>query len=92
MKKLTVLAAAVLAFSLPTGDDLLLDEAEAICRARGATVARAPVVEGADRRLAAITSLPAAVALAERIGVERGLDVDRPAWTDDYYRVARSTA
>jgi len=81
-----------LAFSLPTGDDPLLDEAEAICRARGATVARAPVVEGADRRLAAISSFPAAVALGERIGVERGLDVDRPAWTDAYYRVARSSA
>ena len=81
-----------LALSLPTGDDPLLDEAEAICRDRGATVARAPFVEGADRRLAAITCFPAAVALAERIGVERGLDVDRPAWTDDYYRVARASA
>jgi fructoselysine-6-P-deglycase FrlB-like protein len=81
-----------LAFSLPTGDDPLLDEAEAICRDRGATLARAPFVEGADRRLAAITSFPAAVALAERIGVERGLDVDRPAWTDAYYRVARTSS
>jgi fructoselysine-6-P-deglycase FrlB-like protein len=81
-----------LALSLPTGDDPLLAEAEAICRDRGATVARAPLVEGADRRLAAITCFPAAVALAERIGVERGLDVDRPAWTDDYYRVARTSA
>jgi glucosamine--fructose-6-phosphate aminotransferase (isomerizing) len=81
-----------LAFSLPTGDDPLLDEAEEISRARGAIVARAPVVEGADRRLAAITSFPAAAALGERIGVERGLDVDRPAWTDAYYRVARPSA
>jgi fructoselysine-6-P-deglycase FrlB-like protein len=81
-----------LAFSLPTGDDPLLDEAEAICRGRGATVTRAPVVEGADRRLAAITSFPAAAALGERIGIERGLDVDRPAWTDAYYRVARTSA
>ena len=59
---------------------------------RRATVARAPFVQGADRRLAAIMCFPAAVALAERIGVERGLDVDRPAWTDDYYRVARTSA
>jgi glucosamine 6-phosphate synthetase-like amidotransferase/phosphosugar isomerase protein len=81
-----------LAFSLPTGDDPLLDEAEAICRDRGATLARAPFVAGADRRLAAITSFPAAVALAERIGVERGLDVDRPAWMDAYYRVARTSS
>jgi glutamine---fructose-6-phosphate transaminase (isomerizing) len=80
-----------LVLSLPTGDDPLLDEAEAICRGRGATVARAPVV-GGDRRLAAILSFPAAVALGERIGVARGLDVDRPAWTDAYYRVARTSA
>jgi glutamine---fructose-6-phosphate transaminase (isomerizing) len=79
-----------LAFSLPTGEDPLLEETEAICRGRGATVTRAPVVEGADRRLAAVSSFPAAVALGERIGVERGLDVDRPAWTDAYYSVART--
>ena len=81
-----------LALSLPTGDDPLLDEAERICRARGATVARAPLVDRADRRLAAITTFPAAAALSERIAVERGLDVDRPDWTDAYYRVARSSA
>jgi glucosamine--fructose-6-phosphate aminotransferase (isomerizing) len=79
-----------LALSLPAGEDPLLDEAEAICRDRGATVLRAPVVAGADRRLAAVTSFPAAALLAERIGAERGLDVDRPAWTDSYYRVARA--
>jgi fructoselysine-6-P-deglycase FrlB-like protein len=79
------------ALSLPTSDDALLEEAEEICRDRGATVVRAPVVEGADRRLAAITTFPAAVALSERIGVERGLDVDRPAWTDAYHLVARSS-
>jgi fructoselysine-6-P-deglycase FrlB-like protein len=81
-----------LVLSLPTGEDPLLDEAEAICRGRGATIARAPVVAGGDRRLAAILSFPAAVALGERIGVARGLDVDRPAWTDAYYRVARTSA
>src|SRR5207244_2871360 len=79
-----------LALSLPTGADPLLDEAEEICRGRGAIVARAPLVDGVDPRLAAVSTFPAAAALAERIGVERGLDVDRPAWTDDYYRVARS--
>jgi fructoselysine-6-P-deglycase FrlB-like protein len=81
-----------LALSLPTGDDPLLAEAEEICRARGATVARAPTVDGADRRVAAITSFPAAAALAARIGLQRGLDVDRPAWTEAYYRVARTGA
>jgi glucosamine--fructose-6-phosphate aminotransferase (isomerizing) len=79
-----------LALSLPTGDDPLLDEAEAICRERGANVARAPVVARADRRLAAISTFPAAAALSERIGVARGLDVDQPAWIDAYYRVARA--
>jgi glucosamine--fructose-6-phosphate aminotransferase (isomerizing) len=80
-----------LALSLATStDDGLLREAEEICRARGATVVRAPVVP-CDRRLAAVTTFPAAAALATRIGLARGLDVDRPAWVDDYYRVARQT-
>ena len=43
------------------------------------------------RRLAAITTFPAAAALSMRLGLERGLDVDSPAWTDAYYRVARGT-
>lgn len=82
-----------LALSLPAGaDDPLLVEAEEICAARGATVLRAPGGEGVDRRLAAITTFPAAAKLSARIGIERGLDVDRPAWTDAYYRVARGTA
>ena len=79
-----------LVLSLPTGVDPLLDEAEAICRSRGATVLRAPA-SAADRRLAAITSFAPAAALSARIGLARGLDVDRPAWTDDYYKVARQT-
>src|SRR5262249_19119278 len=78
-----------LALSLPTAADPLLDEAEEICHSRGAAVLRAPSSGRADRRLAAITSFPTAAALAARIGLARGLDVDRPAWTDDYYRVAR---
>ena len=81
-----------LALSLPAGDDdPLLAEAEEICAARGATVLRAPGGEGLDRRLAAIATFPAAAALSMRVGVGRGLDVDRPAWTDAYYRVARGT-
>jgi fructoselysine-6-P-deglycase FrlB-like protein len=81
-----------LALSLPSGDDdPLLAEAEQICAAQGATVLRARGGEGPDRRLAAITTFPAAAALSMRVGLERGLDVDRPAWTDAYYRVARGT-
>jgi fructoselysine-6-P-deglycase FrlB-like protein len=76
--------------ALPTGDDPLLDEAERVCRARGATVVRAPHSDGIDRRLAAITTFPAAAALCARIGHGRGLDIDRPAWVDAYYDVARA--
>ena len=82
-----------LVLSLPAGvDDPLLVEAEEICAGQGATVLRAPGGAGVDRRLAAITTFPAAAALSARIGLERGHDVDRPAWTDAYYRVARGTA
>ncbi len=82
-----------LALSLPAGTvDPLLAEAEEICAAQGATVLRAPGGETADRRLAAVSAFPAAAALSARLGLARGLDVDRPAWTDAYYRVARRTA
>lgn len=75
--------------TVPTGPDALVEEAEAICAARGATVVRVPGGERADRRLAAVTSFPALVALAAAIGIARGLDVDSPTWTDAYYAVAR---
>jgi fructoselysine-6-P-deglycase FrlB-like protein len=82
-----------LALSLPvSADDPLLAEAEEICVARGAAVLRAPCEGTADRRLAAVTTFPSAAALAARLGIERGLDVDRPEWTDAYYRVARRPA
>lgn len=77
---------------LSFGADPLLAEAEEVCRARGATVVRVADAAAADARLAAITAFPAAVAVAERIGLERGLDVDTPGWTDAYYRVARSVS
>ncbi len=73
-------------------EDPLLAEAEEICAGQGAVVVRTPHPDTVDRRLAAISTFPAATALAARIGIERGLDVDRPAWTDAYYRVARRTA
>lgn len=79
-----------LVLTLPIADDPLLDEAAAICAARGATVVRAPAPT-VDRRLAAISTFPAAVALSARIGLERGIDVDRPAWVDAYYDVARTS-
>jgi fructoselysine-6-P-deglycase FrlB-like protein len=79
-----------LALSLPTAaDEPLLEEAETICAGRGAAVLRAPVGETADRRLAAVSTFPAAAALSARLGLERGLDIDAPDWTDAYYRAAR---
>jgi glucosamine--fructose-6-phosphate aminotransferase (isomerizing) len=80
-----------LALGLPVAGppDPLLEEAEAICAGRGATVLRVPAGGPVDRRLAAVTTFPAATALAGQIGVARGLDVDQPDWTDAYYRVAR---
>ena len=53
---------------------------------------RAPGGNLADSRLSAVTAFPAAVALAARIGVDRGLDVDAPAWAEAYYAVARGPA
>jgi fructoselysine-6-P-deglycase FrlB-like protein len=79
-----------LVLGLAIRDDPFLAEAEGVCAARGATVVRVDAGAAADARLAAITTFPAAVAIAQRIGLERGLDVDAPSWTDAYYRVARS--
>ena len=81
-----------LVVSLPTAGDLLFEETEEICAGRGATVLRAPGGDLADPRLSAVTMFPATVALAARLGVESGLDVDQPAWTNAYYAVARGPA
>ena len=87
------LGPGALALSLAgAAEDPLLTEAEEACAGQGATVVRTPRPDSADRRLAAISTFPAATALAARLGIERGLDVDRPAWTDAYYKVARRTA
>jgi len=77
--------------SLPAGPapDPLLEEAERTCAATGATVLRAPGGMSADRRLAAITTFPAALALPIALGLRAGYDVDHPAWTDAYYATAR---
>ena len=87
------LGPGALALSLAgAAEDPLLTEAEEACAGQGATVVRTPRPHSADRRLAAVSTFPAATALAARLGIERGLDVDRPAWTDAYYKVARRTA
>ena len=78
-----------LAVTLRSGEDALLDEAERLCAAAGATVVRCPVDPGSDVRLAAITSLPATAALAGQLALRAGHDVDRPTWTAAYYETAR---
>ena len=79
-----------LVLSLPTGDeDSLVDEADALCASLGATVLQAPGGLGADRRLAPITTFPAALALSAELALRRGFDVDRPAWYDTYFTTAR---
>jgi hypothetical protein len=76
--------------SLDPDGDPLGDEAVRLCAAAGATTLRFPATARADARLAFITTLPAAAALAAELAVNAGHDVDKPAWTDAYYETARS--
>jgi fructoselysine-6-P-deglycase FrlB-like protein len=80
-----------LALSLAVEADALREEAERICAGRGAMVVRTPEA-GGDRRLAPVTTFAPAAALSGQIGLRRGLDVDAPDWTADYYSVARPPA
>ncbi|HWT23478.1 MAG TPA: hypothetical protein VN213_08225 [Solirubrobacteraceae bacterium] len=76
--------------SLDPPGDPLGEEAERMCAAAGAATLRLPGAPDADARLALITTLPAAAALAAQLALDAGHDVDRPAWTDAYYATARS--
>ena len=76
--------------SLDPDGDPLGDEAVRLCAAAGATTLRFPAGARADARLAPITTLPAAAALAAELALAAGHDVDKPAWTDAYYETARS--
>ena len=76
--------------SLDPAGDPLGDEALRLCAATGAATLRLPGVAGADARLAPVTTLPAAAALAATLALAAGHDVDHPAWTDAYYETARS--
>jgi glucosamine--fructose-6-phosphate aminotransferase (isomerizing) len=76
--------------SLDAEGDPLGDEAVRLCAAAGATTLRLPGAAGVDSRLAPITTLPAASALAAELALAGGHDVDRPSWTDAYYETARS--
>ncbi len=77
-----------LALSLPVGDPSE-PEAERACAETGARVVRCPGGGEADPRLAVATTLPAACAVAATFADAAGLDIDRPAWVDAYYRTAR---
>jgi glutamine---fructose-6-phosphate transaminase (isomerizing) len=77
-----------LVVSLPVGDPAEA-EAERVCAEAGARVVRCPGGAETDARLALATTLPAACALASSLAAAAGLDVDRPAWVDAYYRTAR---
>jgi fructoselysine-6-P-deglycase FrlB-like protein len=89
---MTALLPDHLALSLPIRDDPLIGEAEEICRRRGAYVLRAPGGAQADRRLAAIATFPAALALSVELALRAGLDTDNPDWIDTYYTTARQSS
>jgi glucosamine--fructose-6-phosphate aminotransferase (isomerizing) len=80
-----------LAVSVPTGPDPLLRESERNCADAGATVLRLPGAAAGDARVAAVTSFPAALALAVELAVARGRDVDDPAWARIYHTTARQS-
>ena len=87
---MTGLSPGHLVLSLPTGSsDPLVDEADEICARQGATVLRAPGGAESDRRLAAITTFPAALALSVELALRSGYDPDRPDWIEVYYSTAR---
>ncbi len=73
-------------------DDRLAAGAENVCRRTGATVLAVPGGELGDRRVAALTTFPAALALAATLGTRAGIDVDDPDWAAAYYATARVPA
>ena len=87
---MTGLSPGHLVLSLPTGaSDTLVDEADEMCARQGATVLRAPGGSESDRRLAAITTFPGAVALSVELALRGGHDPDRPEWIGTYHSTAR---
>jgi glucosamine--fructose-6-phosphate aminotransferase (isomerizing) len=87
---MTGLVPGHLVLSLPTGaSDPFVDEADRVCARRGATVLRAPGGSDNDRRVAAITTFPAAIALSVELALRAGHDPDQPSWVDSYRATAR---
>ena len=60
-----------------------------VCAETGARLVRCPGGERSDPRLALATTLPSATALSAVLAEQAGLDADRPAWVEAYYRPAR---
>ena len=83
-----------LALSLPTGaDDPLLDRGGGdLRRAGGAPSSEPPAARTPIDGWRRCRPSPPRRRCAHALGIARGLDVDRPAWTEAYYRVARRTA
>jgi glucosamine 6-phosphate synthetase-like amidotransferase/phosphosugar isomerase protein len=81
------LAAGALVLALASGPDPLLDDAESVWRETGAEVVRVPD-PGGEEMLAAVTTFPAALALAIELALRGERDVDRPPWVAAYERAA----
>lgn len=79
-----------LVVALPSGPaDPLAEEAAQVCRGTGATVVTLPGGSSGDRRVASLTTFPAALALAAAVGDRAGIDVDDPDWQAAYYATTR---
>ncbi len=80
-----------LVVSIASQQDPFLAETESICGRSGATVVSLDRAKDSPMALAPFLSFPKAVALAASIGLQRGIDVDRPPWADTYFETARMT-
>lgn len=83
------LAPGHLVVSLPAARDLVAEDAERICAGRGARVVRTPRTRDYDARLVAVSTFPAALALAISLARARGFDPDSPGWANAYLATAR---
>lgn len=79
-----------LVVGLPIAGDPFAGEAADVCRRLGASVLALRAGETADARLAAVSTFPAALALAVELALRRGYDPDSPAWLNTYFETART--
>lgn len=83
------LTPASLVVSHATEEDAAASEAERICAATGATVIRLPAPKVGSTLLIPVVGFPFALALAGILGLDRGRNIDNPAWTTAYLETAR---